>query len=183
MALMPSLPVFHSVSTARQTLIGSTWMAARWFTFLALGFGTWWHTRPRILLVAAVLMLAAFLGVVVRPSDLLAGVTSRSDLASMVLWQVVLGVALGMIYSGSLYFGMVLSDGSTEQGGYHEVLIGLGSILGPGAGAIAQWFWPNNVKAGIMAVGGVVAASVLAVAATALALWKNEAGTSDDDND
>ncbi|HEX8521697.1 MAG TPA: MFS transporter [Tepidisphaeraceae bacterium] len=60
------------------------------------------------------------------------------DLPAMILSQIILGAALGTIYAGSLYFGMVLSEGSTEHGGYHEALIGLGCILGPGAGALVQ---------------------------------------------
>lgn len=170
MALMPSLPVFRTLDPARQTLVGSTWMATRLLTFLALGYTIWWHTRPRILTVAAWLMLFAFLGTVVRPSDLLGHGTQSTDLLAMIACQALLGVALGLVYAASLYFGMVLSDGSTEHGGYHEALIGLGSILGPGSGAIAQWFWPQNVRAGIIAVGSVVAASVLAVGVTALVL-------------
>ena len=73
-----------------------------------------------------------------------------------------------MIYSGSLYFGMVLSEGSTEHGGYHEALIGVGWVLGPTAGAITQWIWPGNVTAGVIAVGAVIGLSVLAVAAADL---------------
>jgi len=170
MALMPSLPVLKPLDTARQTLVGSTWMATRLLTFILLGVGTWWHTRPRLLIAAAGLMLLAFLGTVVRPSDLLGHGHPTTDLLSMILAQVLLGIAIGLIYAASLYFGMVLSQGSTEHGGYHEALIGLGSVLGPGSGAIAQWFYPGNVRAGIIAVGGVVAASVLAVGATALTI-------------
>lgn len=170
MALMPSLPVFRTLDPARQTLIGSTWMVTRLLTFMALGVTSWWHTRPRILLAAAGLMLFAFLATVVRPSDLLGHGTQSNDLLAMILAQVLLGIALGLIYAASLYFGMVLSDGSTEHGGYHEALIGLGSILGPGSGAIAQWIRPGDVRAGIVAVGSVVAASVIAVGVTALTL-------------
>ena len=46
--------------------------------------------------------------------------------------------------------GMVLSEGSTEHGGYHEALIGLGSILGPGTAALTQWKWPNDLRAGVV---------------------------------
>jgi len=168
MALMPSLPVFHSLDAAHQTLAGSTWMAARLVAFLILGLTTWWHTRPRILVLAAAVMLLSFLGVVVRPSDLLGPTAQSADLLSMILWQIPLGLSLGMIYAASLYFGMVLSEGSTEHGGYHEALIGLGSILGPGAGALAQIVRPGDVQFGIRAVGSVVAASVFAVAVTSL---------------
>jgi hypothetical protein len=82
----------------------------------------------------------------------------------MIAWQVVLGVVMGVIYAGSLYFGMVLSEGSTEHGGYHEALIGLGSVLGPGTAALTQWAWPNDLRAGVIAVSGVISVSVLVAA-------------------
>ncbi len=169
MALMPSLPVMQGLDETHKTLYGSTWMAARWITFLILGLGIWWHARPRILLAAAALMLLSFAGIVVRPSDLFSGLSSHHDLISMALWQIGLGVALGMIYAASLYFGMVLSDGSTEHGGYHEALIGLGSILGPGTGAITQWISPDNLQLGIWSVGGIIALTVIVVFGTSFA--------------
>src|SRR5205807_585236 len=129
----------------------------------------WWHTRPRVLLIAAVAMMVAFVGTTMQPSRLFptAGFSPSADLVSMLLWQAVLGLALGVIYSGSLYFGMVLSQGSTEHGGYHEALIGLGWAIGPGAGAITQWLHPNDTRWGVAAVGAVIAASVMAVTLTA----------------
>ncbi len=140
MAMMPSLPVIRVLSTAQRTLVGSVWMAARTVAFAVLGLTVWWHTRPRLLLASAAIMLIAFCGVTIPLSDLLPVASPGADLASMVSWQLVLGCAMGIIYAGSLYFGMVLSEGSTEHGGYHEALIGLGSILGPGAGALTQAF-------------------------------------------
>jgi MFS family permease len=167
MAMMPSLPVMQELSTQERTLVSSVWMAARSLTFLALGFTVWWHTRPRLLLISAAVMLIAFLGVTIPPSAI-APASLMVDLGSMLLWQIVLGCAMGIIYSGSLYFGMVLSEGSTEHGGYHEALIGLGCVLGPGAGAVVQSFGSAASSAGrtpwmaIGAVGLVVAATVVA---------------------
>jgi hypothetical protein len=82
----------------------------------------------------------------------------------MILWQIALGVAMGLIYSASLYFGMVLSDGSTAQNAYHEALIGLGCVLGPGSGALAEMFFPGNPHASVAAVGTILWLSVLAAA-------------------
>ncbi len=169
MALMPSLPIMKQMDPSAQTLLGSAWMASRWLTFLAMGIGAWWHTRPRLLLIAAVAMLIAFFGVTLRPSDFMPGASRSLDIGSMIGFQLVLGVALGMIYSASLYFGMALSEGSTEHGGYHEALIGLGFVLGPGAGALAQTLRPGNVYAGIGAVGTVVLLSVIAVGIASMA--------------
>lgn len=170
MPMMPSLPVMKRLSTENQTLVSSVWLGTRWIAFAALALGTWWHTRPRALLWAAVLMLVSFFGMTLAPSTLFpaARISYAADLTSLILWQGALGLSLGMIYSGSLYFGMVLSDGSTEHGGYHEALIGLGWLIGPAAGAAAEILLPNNMMAGVTAVGAVIAASVLLVLITAV---------------
>ena len=164
-AMMPLLPSMQELATSTKTVVGSMWLVTRWVTFWVLGATVFWHTRPRLLLWAACAMLVAFLGVSVRPSDLFAtDVPGWVDLSSMILWQGILGVALGMIYSGSLYFGMVLSEGSTEHGGYHEALIGLGSILGPGVGLLAMTVSSAGIRAGIGGVATLVGATVLAAA-------------------
>ncbi|HEX8910913.1 MAG TPA: hypothetical protein VF796_01040 [Humisphaera sp.] len=164
MPLMPTLPAMARLDVPTQTVVSSTWLLARWLTFLALALHPWWHTRPRAMVAAAGAMLLAFGGIVLAPSTLLgAGVHPSADLAALIGWQVMLGAALGVIYTGSLYFGMVLSEGSTEHSGYHEALIGFGWVLGPGAGAVAQVAFPGHPYAGVVAVGTVIALSVLAV--------------------
>jgi hypothetical protein len=120
---------------------------------------TGWHTRPRLLLAASAVMLLAFWGITLRPSDLLgmpALATGGIDIAMMIVWQVALGLAMGMIYSASLYFGMVLSHGSTEHGGYHEALVGLGAAIGPGVGALTQSIWPGQIVYGVAGVSAVM---------------------------
>lgn len=63
----------------------------------------------------------------------------------------------GMVYAASLYFGMVLSEGSTaDSGGYHESLIGLGSALGPGPVAASVAFFPGSLAAGMIPVAGIM---------------------------
>jgi hypothetical protein len=170
MPMMPFLPVMQSLGTRAQTVVSSTWPAARWGAFAAFALGTWWHRRPRILLAAAWLMLAAFLAVTFRPTELLgaARFPPAFDLAWMIGWQAMLGMAFGVIYSGSLYFGMVLSDGSTEHGGYHEALIGMGWCLGPAAGAAAGWARPGQVGTGVAAIGSLIGLSVLATTAATI---------------
>jgi MFS family permease len=176
-AMMPLLPAMRDMPTSTKTVIGSIWLVTRWVAFWALGATTFWHTRPRLLLWAACAMLAAFLGISVRPSDLFpsADLPAWIDLLSMILWQGILGVALGMIYSGSLYFGMVLSDGSTEHGGYHEALIGLGSVLGPGVGLLAMTISSRGIRAGIIGVAAIVGATVLAAAAASVYAGRSRA--------
>ncbi|HEX4054286.1 MAG TPA: MFS transporter [Tepidisphaeraceae bacterium] len=150
-AIMPTLPVIRSADPEIRTLLAGVWMIARWFCFILLGVTAWWHTRPRALLVAAAIVLISFVGATLIDSTI-----------SMVLWQIAMGVAMGLIYSSSLYFGMVLSDGSTVQNAYHEALIGVGSVLGPGCGALAEIILPGNPHASVIAVGTILFLSVLA---------------------
>jgi MFS family permease len=150
-AIMPTLPVIRAAQPQLGTLLAGVWMIARWFTFLALGATIWWHTRPRALLIAAIILLFAFLGTTLIPSAV-----------SMILWQIALGAVMGLIYSASLYFGMVLSDGSTAQNAYHEALIGVGAVLGPSCGALAATLNPGNPHIAIIAVAGILWISVLA---------------------
>jgi hypothetical protein len=79
----------------------------------------------------------------------------------MIAFQVLLGAALGLIYMASLYFGLVLSEGSTEHAGYHEALIGVGQVIGPGAGALTQYRWPGSLTAGVVAVSSLVLLSIV----------------------
>jgi len=168
-AMLPSLPVMQHLETIPRTVVGSVWLLARWGAFAVLGATTAWHCRPRLLLLAAAVMLVAFFGVTLSPSRWF-DVSWQFDLAYMMAWQVVLGMAMGLIYSGSLYFGMVLSKGSTEHGGYHEALIGLGSVLGPGSAALMQTINPGNPNIGIATVGVVVGLCVAVSAVTSIRL-------------
>jgi hypothetical protein len=153
-ALMPTLTVIRETQPELRTLLASVWMIARFFTFILLGATVWWHTRPRLLLAASIVLPIAFLGITRIPT-----------LGPMLGFQIVMGSALGLIYAASLYFGMVLSSGSTEHGGYHEALIGLGVLLGPGSGVIAQLVLPNNPSVGIGAIAALLFLSVLGAAA------------------
>jgi MFS family permease len=164
---MPSLPTIQSFSLANQTIVASLWMAARFVAFLVLGATAWWHTRPRFLLAAVAVMLIAFLGVTLRLSDLTTASHDVTDFdrLTMIFWQIPLGLSMGMLYSASLYFGMVLSEGSTEHGGYHEALIGVGQVIGPAAALAADRLHPGSPVAPVAAVGGLLLVSLVAAAA------------------
>ena len=175
-ALMPSLAVIKALRPATQTLASSVWLIARCLAFLGLGATAFWHTRPRLLLGAAVLLLVSFLVITVSPGELLTLSNSGAiDLMSMIAGQIVFGLACGMIYMASLYFGMVLSEGSTEHGGYHEALIGVGIALGPAAGAVAEWVRPGEPRAAVAAVSGLIALSILLAGVASLRLSRRGA--------
>ncbi|HZZ43942.1 MAG TPA: MFS transporter [Tepidisphaeraceae bacterium] len=177
MAMLPSLPAIRTLSPTMATLIGSTWMAARWLTFLILGSTVWWHTRPRILVAAAIAMVLAFLGIILPGSRvwIWAGSSDSALLSWMIASQILLGLCVGAIYAASLYFGMVLSGGSAEHAGYHESLINFGSAIGPIAGVVAEVWYPGNIYVVVSAVTGVVGLSVAATVFTSLLAGKRQA--------
>jgi MFS family permease len=158
-AMMPFLPVIRHLSPTWQTAVSSIWLVARWIAFMVLGATVFWHTRPRLLLAASATLLGSLLLI-----------TLPHQLALMIAGQIAFGAAAGLIYTASLYFGMVLSEGSTEHGGYHEALIGLGIALGPAVGGGSQWLWPGNQHAAVAAVGTLVGASLLLASIASLRL-------------
>jgi hypothetical protein len=158
LAILPTLPALLRLPLGVRPLVGSAWMLARCLCFAMLGASSWWHTRPRAMLAAGLLVLAGFLGVTLTTSPL-----------ANILWQMAFGFGGGVIYTGSLYFGMVLSSGSTEHGGYHEALIGLGTTLGPGIGALAMAIRPNQPNASVFGVVALFSVSMIASTAVSLA--------------
>lgn len=170
-ALLPTLPAFSRLPLWAVTLASSIWLVARFLIFAALGLMSWWHTRPTLLMWSAILMAGAFVGILAVGQDSTAGTPTLTTIA---LAQVLFGITVGWIYAASLYFGMVLSEGSTEHGGYHEALIGLGQAAGPGAGALATWLFPTHSSASLIAIGGVVGLTVLATVSARLLAAKDQ---------
>jgi hypothetical protein len=175
-SMMPTLPSVQALSVTAQTALMSIWLLVRCAAFVFLGYTIFWHTRPKLLLLACLMLLVAFLAIALPPSQWMTA-SSTSDRVCVILAQVVLGISMGMIYAASLYFGMVLSEGSTEHGGYHEALIGLGFVLGPGAAFVTQWIAPGNVNASIYAVAGVVMFSLMLASGASFRFGKTRSGS------
>jgi MFS family permease len=162
--MLASMPALRGLSPRLKTLVSSIWLGSRVIAFAYFGFTSWWHTRPKLLLYSAVLMFISFLGTVVpglaRGGE--DGSVPVMALLVMSLAQVALGLSMGMIYTASLYFGMALSEGSTEHGGYHEALIGVGMVMGPAAGALSQFGSGSAFLPAIIAVAAVIATALVA---------------------
>jgi MFS family permease len=156
---MPSLHAIKQLSPTIATVVASIWLIARAIAFIITGSTTFWHKRPSLMLLASVTMLFAFIGTIIPGA--LPELALSQALAAMAVAQVVLGLSLGTIYSASLYFGMAVSEGSTEHGGYHEALIGLGQILGPLVGTTMQWIRPDALWPAVMAISGVISITVV----------------------
>lgn len=165
-SIAPALPSLHAIkqlSPTTATLVASIWLVARAAAFVITGHTDFWHRRPWLMLQASATMLFAFIGVVVFGAAPALDLTTA--LAAMAAAQIVLGFSLGMIYAASLYFGMAVSKGSTEHGGYHEALIGLGQILGPLVGAVMQVAFPGAMWPAVVGISGVVCVTLSVEAA------------------
>lgn len=95
-----------------------------------VGFGWWegWHYRWRWFVTALVLL----------PATLAVSFFSPS-VGAVLAGQVVMGVALGLVYSASLYYSLDVGHGSGDHGGIHESMIGVGILAGPLAGVAGAW--------------------------------------------
>jgi MFS family permease len=163
---LPTLPAIKQLTPTTATLVGSIWLISRAVAFVITGNTTFWHRRPVLMFVSSVIMVFAFIGTLVP--GIVGGIDLTHALLAMVAAQIVLGLSIGTIYSASLYFGMAVSEGSTEHGGYHEALIGLGQVLGPLLGATLQWVYPGTLLPAVIGISGVVSLSVVIEAVVGL---------------
>lgn len=89
-------------------------------TFVVLQVYTGWHYRRSYLLGAIIALPIGFFLVLYGPT-----------LASVLIGEVIFGLAAGLIYYSALYYAMVVHSAAVEAGGAHEGLIGGGFALGP----------------------------------------------------
>jgi predicted MFS family arabinose efflux permease len=140
-AVMPGVANDLDLTTTLAGVCCSVWCFARLAAFFGLWFWPGWHYRFRWL-------LAAYLGLVVT----FAVILMVPNLAVMLIAEMVLGVALGLIYYSSLFYSMDVGDKKGEHGGIHEAAIGLGNFVGPAVGAASLHFLPQFANSGAMAV-------------------------------
>ena len=143
-------PAF-GLSPAVATVLASLVFGARFVTFVALERWHGWHLRAWPLAFAA---LALPVGVCLA----LFGTT----LLLFVFGEVLLGIAMGFIYVGSIDYGMIVKNASVEGGGDHEAVVGLGFTLGPLLGLLGDKLGavPFLGERGGMALGLVPAAAL-----------------------
>ena len=90
-------------------------------------------------------------------------------LATLVMAQLVFGVATGLIYYSSLFYSMDVGETKGEHGGFHESAIGMGNFAGPAAGALSLTLWPGYQFSAAFAVTGLVLAGFGGL----LVIWKS----------
>ena len=145
LAAMPGVAQRLGLSTTMAGICCSAWCFARFGAFFVLWHWSGWHYRFRWLLLAYIGLIGAFTVILTAPSLIL-----------IVLAQVVLGGALGLLYYSSLFYSMDLSDTKGEHGGIHESVIGLGNCAGPAVGAASLHFLPQYANSGVFAVSSLL---------------------------
>lgn len=161
--LLPYHPMIKGQAVVWATVLGSVWMAARFAGFWWLGRTAWWHDRPGLLLWAGVVVIPVSSLILYPPVNLFPMLAQHGwlQISLLVCFQTVLGLCFALVYSASLYFGMRVSDGSTEHGGYHEAVVGAGMAAGP----MLAWL---SLAAGVSAVPGLA----LLLAVLVLVAWR-----------
>lgn len=134
----------HLTATAAG-IVCSIWIFARTLAFGLLWKWDGWHYRYRFLAGAYLAMVAGFMGIVLAGS-----------LATLIVAQLLFGLALGLIYYSSLYYSMDVGETKGEHGGLHEGTIGLGIFAGPAIAYGALHYFPHQADAGVRAVGVVM---------------------------
>jgi MFS family permease len=153
-AFVPGLATKFGLSAMVAGFVCSVWCFARLAAFFVLRMWPGWHYRFRWLLLAYIALIVSFVSILAAP-----------NLFVLVLMQILLGGALGLIYYSSLFYSMETTEKKGEHGGIHEAAIGLGNFAGPAMGAASLHFLPNHANSGAMGVGLMLVAGLLGLLA------------------
>jgi hypothetical protein len=122
------------------SVIGATWMVARFATLAVMSRVLFWHGKWSVLVMAGG-ALAAGLALVLLAS------TAQGIVAGLALF----GVGMGLTYYLALYYALAVGKGAVDAGGGFEALIGLGYFVGPVVGLLGR---------GVGGAGGAASATV-----------------------
>ena len=153
-AFVPGLATKFGLSAMFAGFVCSVWCFARLAAFFALWMWPGWHYRFRWLLLAYLTLIISFVSILAAP-----------NLFLLVVMQIALGGALGLIYYSSLFYSMETTDKKGEHGGIHEAAIGLGNFAGPAMGAASLHFLPNHANSGALGVGLMLVAGLVGLLA------------------
>lgn len=155
-AVIPGIAARFHLTPMFAGFVCTLWYFVRLAAFAALWHWTAWHYRFRWLLAAFIVLILSFASAVMSP-----------NLIVLVVAQIFLGAALGLIYYSSLFYSMDAGDTRGEHGGIHEAAIGLGNCIGPAVGALSLHFLPQYANSGAIAVTVLLVCGLGAL----LAMW------------
>jgi len=130
--LIPGLAARHELTPTMAGVVCSVWIFARLGAFFLLWHWPGWHYRISWFLCSFFALIVSF-----------AGMLLASSLWGLGLFQILFGLATGLIYYSSLYYSMDAGHAKGEHGGIHEAGIGAGIFAGPAVGGIALYLFPN----------------------------------------
>ncbi len=143
--VIPKLSGGLGLTAATAGIVCSVWLWTRLAAFVWFWLWPGWHYRFRWLLSAFVLLITSFAIILLCP-----------HVWTLVLAQIIFGLAVGLIYYSSLYYSMDTGASKGKEGGIHEAAIGLGIFLGPAAGVTALQIFPDHPNAGTYNIGGLL---------------------------
>jgi MFS family permease len=140
-AVIPGIAAKFQLSPMLAGFACTLWYFARLATFAALWHWTAWHYKFRWLAAAFAVLILSFATILMSP-----------NLVVLIVAQIFLGAAIGLIYYSSLFYSMDAGDTRGEHGGIHEAAIGFGNCMGPAVGALSLQFLPQYANSGAIAV-------------------------------
>ena len=96
------------------------------FLFLGTSYSTRWHYRiaPLVLMQGLAILC-------------LIGIWWIDNIIFWVFAFAIIGVSVAFTYFGSLYYGLHMHSDKGNKSGWHEAVLGFGSLLGPLFGGLA----------------------------------------------
>ncbi len=150
--VVPQLAAHFKLTPTYAGFVCSVWMWVRMGAFFWFSLWPGWHYRFRWLLAAFLALIASFVIILVGPS-----------LWLLIFAQLVFGLAIGLVYSSSLYYSMdVGASRSKRGGGTHEAVIGFGIGAGSAVGFGALRLFPAHANSATWAIGGVLLLGLMA---------------------
>jgi MFS family permease len=148
--VIPKLAERLSLDAAWAGLVCSLWFWMRFVAFVWFWFWPGWHYRFRWLLAAFVALAVSFTSILLS-----------TEIWMLLAAQVAFGLAIGLIYSSSLFYSMDAGESRGRRGGFHEAAIGIGTFAGPAVGATALQLQPAHANAGTWAISALLLLGVV----------------------
>jgi predicted MFS family arabinose efflux permease len=133
---IPKLAQNLGLSESGAGTVCSVWQWTRLAAFAWFWLWPGWHYKFRWLMTAFIAIIGSFVGMLISP-----------QIWMLVVAQIVFGLAIGLIYYSSLFYSMDAGESKGKRGGFHEAAIGLGIFIGPGAGVLALYLFPQYAHA------------------------------------
>jgi MFS family permease len=156
-AVIPGIAAKFHLSPMAAGFACTLWYFVRVAAFVALWRWPGWHYRFHWLAASFVALVVSFATIFMAP-----------NLVMLVIAQIFLGGAIGLIYYSSLFYSMDAGDTKGEHGGIHEAAIGMGNCIGPAIGALSLQFLPQYENS----AGVAVSILLLCGFAALLVIWK-----------